>query len=475
MNRMHLYKAIGEADSELLEKSEKAKEKKSSRTPFHIAAIAAVLAVTLAVGVFLKQSSNSPNLTAHAVAEAQYPKMSPYPDKSAFHLESTYEAWRNDKDAQRRPAGYADSANDFFINCIPQLLSGDDTQNKVCSPLNIYMALGMLAEVTDGNSHRQILDLLGAPDLKALRKQANDVWNAHYSNDGATTSILASSLWMDEAVNYQKATVEALAKNYYASAYRGKMGSDEFNQSLRKWLNEQTGGMLQEDIKNIELTPDVLIALATTIYFQAKWQSEFSKEDTGADVFYTADGEKTCDFMHRSSSNTYYWGEHFGAVSLPLGNNAGSMLFLLPDEGVSVQELANDRATADFILHFNDSAQQKRLIVNFAMPKFDIAAKRDLKKDLYALGITDVFDPNAADFSPLVENADGIYLAEARHNARVTTDEQGVTATAYTVMVNASGAEPPTEEIDFILNRPFLFAIVSDDGLPLFTGIVNQP
>ena len=34
---------------------------------------------------------------------------------------------------------------------------------------------------------------------------------------------------------------------------------------------------------------------------------------------------------------------------------------------------------------------------------------------------------------------------------------------------------PPDEEIDFILDKPFLFAITGYDGLPLFVGVVNQP
>jgi hypothetical protein len=29
--------------------------------------------------------------------------------------------------------------------------------------------------------------------------------------------------------------------------------------------------------------------------------------------------------------------------------------------------------------------------------------------------------------------------------------------------------------MDFVLARPFLFAIGSPDGLPLFTGVVNDP
>lgn len=44
-----------------------------------------------------------------------------------------------------------------------------------------------------------------------------------------------------------------------------------------------------------------------------------------------------------------------------------------------------------------------------------------------------------------------------------------------TVMMMAGAAAPPEEEMDFVLDRPFLFAITGYDGLPLFVGVVNQP
>ena len=65
------------------------------------------------------------------------------------------------------------------------------------------------------------------------------------SNDGAVTSILANSLWLNESVNFNQSTMDSLAKNYYASSFRGEMGSEEFNQALRDWINEQTGGLLE--------------------------------------------------------------------------------------------------------------------------------------------------------------------------------------------------------------------------------------
>ncbi|RHO58079.1 hypothetical protein DW094_00440 [Ruminococcaceae bacterium AM07-15] len=34
---------------------------------------------------------------------------------------------------------------------------------------------------------------------------------------------------------------------------------------------------------------------------------------------------------------------------------------------------------------------------------------------------------------------------------------------------------PPKEEVEFVLDRPFLFVITSNDGLPLFVGAVYRP
>lgn len=42
-------------------------------------------------------------------------------------------------------------------------------------------------------------------------------------------------------------------------------------------------------------------------------------------------------------------------------------------------------------------------------------------------------------------------------------------------MMMMGAARPPQEEMDFILDRPFIFAITGTDGVVLFMGVVNQP
>ncbi len=110
------------------------------------------------------------------LAEAVYPEMAPYPSPDG----EGYEAWRESQWLQySQSAGYADSFQSFFHESIPAILESNPGKNAVCSPLNIAMALSMLAEITDGNSRQQVLALLQASDVSEVRKAAGFIWKAH--------------------------------------------------------------------------------------------------------------------------------------------------------------------------------------------------------------------------------------------------------------------------------------------------------
>ena len=424
-------------------------------------------------------------LSDYALVETVYPERAPYPNEMEYLNQKTgdfddesfrkvYDAWREDLSDRRSGMDCTDALTGFLTQSIPQFLDGAAGENRVYSPLNVYMALAMLAELTDGSSRDQLLELLGSDNIHALRQQAAAVWNANYCDDGATTTILASSLWLNEGINFVQPTLDTLADTYYASAYQGAMGSKEFNKALQSWLNEQTGGLLEEQAAQIELDPETILALATTIYFRAKWSSEFSEERTEEKTFHAADGDMTCRFMHQSGTDTYYWGDQFSAISKRF-EGGEAMWFLLPDEGVTPENLLEDVQVMDFLLNRSEWENSRYLIVNKAIPRFDITSQMDLREGLMALGITDVFDPEHSDFTPMTTDTDNIALSQVKHDARVTIDEDGCTAAAYTVMAMAGAAAPPKEEVDFVLDRPFLFAVTGIDGLPLFVGVVNHP
>lgn len=454
------------------------------------AVIAAISALAVIIGAALMRGGQPAN--AFAVAEAEYPAMPARPqeedgidpetgewDEAAYS--QLYDPWWEAQSARwrDRPEDYAAGLENFFADSIRQFLGDAEGENRIYSPVNLCIALSMLAELTENDSRQQILDLLGQDSIQDLRTQAAAIWRANYCDDGATTSILANSLWLNQNVNFVPDTLEALAQNSHASFYRGEMGSEAFDQALRDWVNQQTGGLLEEQSAGLSMEPETLLALVSTINFRAKWQVEFMEENTAPQVFHGPSGDMTCDFLHQSKLDmTYFWGNRFSAVSKPLGNYGGSMWFLLPDEGVTAEELLEDPQVMEFLLmdsKWDNWPDRQHISVNLAIPKFDVSSDLDLISGLRSLGVTDVFDPSISDFSPMTEEAEGICLSQVNHAARAAIDEEGVMAAAYTMMPAPGVGPPAEEEVDFVLDRPFLFAIIGEDDLPLFAGLVNRP
>ncbi|MBQ8202481.1 MAG: hypothetical protein IJZ74_12020 [Clostridia bacterium] len=411
------------------------------------------------------------------LAAPKYPQMAPYPSlvQSLTAPDDAYDAWRESINTQNRDSRYTNGLQPFLTESTRLILSGCNGTNRVYSPLSLYMALAMLAETTGGGTCAELLTLLGHEDVFQLRQQASDLWNANYRDDGAMTRTLATSLWLNETVSFRQTTVQTLADSYYASAYRGKMGSAALNTALQTWLNDNTLGLLTEQAQSIQLPPDTAAAIAATVALSAKWDKCFYEDRTSADVFHSPRGDITCDFMHRSGNDYIYWGERFTAACLPF-DMSGEMWFILPDKGVTTDDLLADAEIQTLLSGSGKPANSRYVELHMSVPKFDISSQLELSDSLRALGVTEVFDAATADFTPLTESRLPISLSQVRHDARVTIDEDGCTAAAYTVMLLVGAAPPQDREvIDFTLDKPFLFVITGANDLPLFVGVVNLP
>lgn len=414
-----------------------------------------------------------------AVSMPQYPNEAKYAASNGnFDSEKYDEDWDAWWESyQEKTADMTDPAalTHWFTTSIPALMQNAGKENRVCSPLNIYMALSMLAAVTGGETRQQILDALGAESLDALQKQAAQLWAENSWDDGLVTSTLANSIWLRDGYNYNSETLQTLGEDFYASAFSGEMGSDAYNNILRDWINEHTGNLLTEQAGKLELNADTVLALVSTLYYSASWHDKFSSAATTQDVFHAPNGDVSTDFLHSSDSNTVYYGDGFSAIGLSL-ENSGRMWLLKPDEGVDAAELLQNEDTLGFLLANGEWSQTQRAIVNLSLPKFDVSSDLDILDTLAQLGMTDVLDGIKSDFTPLAVTDDSLALTQAKHAARVKIDEDGCEAAAYTILgVEATAMMGPEDEIDFTLDNPFVFAITGIDGLPLFVGLVNQP
>lgn len=443
----------------------------------HLSAVLAVVLVCSVLVTTLVACTPSNAASNLAIAKPVYPEAVKAPGEGATDKDfDAYQAY-NEKRIEAGK-GNPKAMKAFYKKTLAQVLGAskaagsDSGKNAVYSPINVYLALAMLAETTDGNSRQQLLDLLGEKSISSLRKRVQNLFIANYQDDGECTSLLANSLWMNEALKYNQKTLETLAKKHYAYSFAGKPGSKEMNKALQGWINEQTHDLLKDQAASLELDPSTVLALVSTIYYKAVWSEQFSKEATDQKTFHVPTGDKKVDMMHLVESFPYYTGKNFEAVALPL-RNSGSMWFFLPKKGVTPAKLASDAEVLSLLTDTENYKDFSYPQVTLSLPKMDAVSDTDLIKDLKKLGVTDIFG-SGGNFSPLMEDAAKIFVSQIEHAARVKTDEDGVEAAAFTAIV-LSKAALPTQRVTFTVDRPYYFAITGYTGDMLFTGVVNDP
>ena len=371
----------------------------------------------------------------------------------------------------------------YTLRTARALLETEREKNAVYSPVNLYLALCMLTETTDGASRSQLLDLLGLEDTAQSRETASALWHTLYQDGAAGKTLLANSLWLNTQLETNEETVQKLADSYFASVFRAPMGSESTDRAIAEWVNANTNGLLSDAAAGLETRPETLMMLLSTLYFKGTWARQFEDYNTVEDIFTDAAGrEQKIDFMHASEKGGYYRGDHFTAAALPFRDGT-SMWFLLPDRGMAPQDALLQSATPFSAVPFDgdpilETAYGAALVregyarISWSVPKFDVSSDLDLTAQLEALGVTDIFG-GSADFSPLTPLDAAV--SAVRHAARVKVDEEGCEAAAFTAVTAETTSAMPEQlpVIEMDLDRPFGFLITGADGLPLFLGVVN--
>ena len=505
MNALELSKALSRVNGAMVADAMPGRRQQKRRiTPLRAAGLVAAL-VALAVLIHAVLPRDTAIVaTAYALETAVYPE-EPSLDEYNQAVDSLFEELDEEKitfeEFQKRyneiEAEYSEviEANKYYREHIQSLrgagaglegffaagaadmLSGAGEGNRVYSPLNTYLALAMLAEITGGESRAQLLDLLGESGIDALRERANRIWNANYRSGDGGKCVPGSSIWLNKNIPLNAETLKTLAADFYSSSFQGDMGSGDYLKCMQRWLNEATGGLLEQQAGDLTMDPNDVLILLVTLWYEAGWSEEFYEGNNENGVFHSPGGDTQVEYMYQSTEGYYYWGERFSAVYKAL-TDGSRMWFILPDEGVDMDALLADAEYRQFAAYAIDpdaSWEQRRdVTINLRLPKFDVTSTMDLIDALRAMGVTDCFDSEKADFTPLSEQP-GVWVRAVRHGARLLVDEKGVRAASYVEIAAAAESIPPEEEVDFTLDRPFVFLLVSNDNIPLYTGVVNQP
>lgn len=120
------------------------------------------------------------------------------------------------------------------------------------------------------------------------------------------------------------------------------------------------------------------------------------------------------------------------------------------------------------------NAAYETVKVDFQMPTFAIEDNLNLVDILMAMGISDAFDRQSADFSVISPEALGV--SKFYQKARIEVDENGTAAAALTVISidgGDIGPEPTYRNVTLHFDRPFYFTIEDGKNI-LFMGHITD-
>ena len=164
------------------------------------------------------------NLLKYAISQAEYPRYPAFVNAEDYYRKDgswDHEAYERAQEAARQAlwdmgkTGETDSAAllAFADRTAGRVLLGRGEENGVYSPVSLYTAMALLAEICGGESRQQVLDAMGAGDLEAMRGLVHQLWVNSYCDSGVVTSRMGSSLWLNEQVEFSAETLRTLAEH----------------------------------------------------------------------------------------------------------------------------------------------------------------------------------------------------------------------------------------------------------------------
>ena len=347
-------------------------------------------------------------------------------------------------------------------------------EGTLLSPLSAALALSMAANGADGETLDQFREVLGdGASLEALNVSCSALMKLYGGLGGSTECSIANSLWTDPEGRMQEDFVGRCSGIFDAQVFQEDLSAPVIVPALNSWVSDHTAGMIPQIIQR-PFGEDAAALMVNALYLKNTWATKFDPSDTVTRDFTRADGTaEPLDFLqHFSRSLTYLQSGSDEGVLLPYDDGRLAFFALMPRQSSGVPDFERwlSSLTGEGLSALL-SGREETFFLRLSLPKFEQEWSGELKDALAALGLTDAFDPDLADFSLLGDDPRGYYLSQVIHAARIEVNEEGTEAAAATVVAAASGAAPPQEGVTLIFDRPFLYGIVDlQNGVPLFLG-----
>ena len=335
--------------------------------------------------------------------------------------------------------------------------------NLFLSPLSIAMALGMTYAGAAGQTAAQMEEVLHLGSEPGIHDSFRLLLESLDGEDQKFDLELANALWPQEDFPFHEDYIRGIEADY-----GGQSQSLDYSNTVQaadiinSWVEEQTQGRIQDLVEPADLL-DTVMVLTNSIYFNAFWADPFDPQYTRSRPFFREDGEViNVPMMLHQSDFRYTEFDGFEVLEMPYEDEETSMVFLLPANGSSTDDLSPE--TLILVSDWLDSSPEKTKCMDVMLPKFKTTVSSDLEKVLEDMGMPLAFG-SGAEFTLMTDEP--VFIDQVLHKAYLEVNEQGTEAAAATSVIIkicfAAGTpvltpdgEKPIEEIkvgDHVLSR----------------------
>lgn len=333
-----------------------------------------------------------------------------------------------------------------IMNLAHNLATALDTNEypntQIFSPVSIMSALALLQMGSNGNTFKELNQLLNDKQPPILpwkiheelgwlledvaltsvnRRRLHNpaAWRStpfvvrgfgkpEPNNLGGHTIRISNGLFIDNSLSL-KPDYAFAAQSVYKSEvttldFKNRPGDSKGY--INSWVNQNTLGKIPVIIDD-ELQTNTKMILASTLYFKGFWEKLFFKSGNRKEAFYP-DGPDSLPvgvtYMGTGGIFPFYHSAEYDCriLGLPYNGNQTTMYIIQPNDStrLKLQQLQKD-LTGERLTELISKMEYKSATV--VMPKFHVTSKIDLKNALQAMGIKDIFNSKAADFSLMAD------------------------------------------------------------------------
>ena len=351
-------------------------------------------------------------------------------------------------------------------------------ENVVYSPTSVAQALGLVHLGSAGATRGQIEQFLAmGADEAGDRMLAARAERLQDTERGVTVNI-ANTLFLSEDWRFRPTFLQTARQIYGAEPNRVDFLNNPGGaaETINAWAARETKGLIPKVVSADSIQREAAAYLANATYFEAEWTQSFKVSQMRPFLF--GDGRERPFRLMKNEGQfaTASMGEWRG-LRMTYGFEKRRFAFdvMIPSRRVADAEAPTHAAIEAMATALSNAAPSS---VRLWLPRFEADMQANLIPPLRATGLTLPFDRNRADLSAMAEPGQRqLYIGEAFQAAKLQVYENGTKAAAVTMMVAMPvSAPPPFEGSEFVVDRPFVFAIRDlETGEILFLGRIADP